>query len=374
MPIHTVYVGGHAFDAETPRRLAEGAREFFAGVFSDAEGLPDLLDLDPDLAAAVHRRVAARLASNEISDVIEDLRVDFEDGYAGDDVERDARRAAEAAVTARETGELPEGFGVRIPSMAPSTAHRAERILDLFVPHLGGGDEAAGVVVTLAMVRSPAEVARLARLLDEREPRWGLEAGTVGIELMAETPRSIYDAEGRLALPRLVAAAGGRCRGVHFGIYDYTASLGLVAGQQRLRHPACDHARSTLQTGLAGLDPKLGAVELSDGSSRVVPRLGADGEVPADAVRGVYRDVRHGLDHGIWRGWDMAASHVAIRRVAVTAFFLEHLPEATRRWTESAGGARAAGDDLEDAATRTALRSFFRRGVECGVLETGEIP
>lgn len=362
MAIHTVYVGAHVFDAATARRLADESVAFFREVFPTAERMADLLGLDSRLDGGlvrdVHVRVGARLASEQIGDVIEDLRIDFEDGYAGTDWRADARRCADAVAKAHAAEELPAGFGLRIHSMAEPTMARALETLDVFVGGLAdAGAMPAGLAVTLAKIDSPDEVSRLADALDEREPAWGLDAGSVPVELMAETPRSVYDAEGRLAAPALVEAARGRCVGVHFGVYDYTASLGLVAGQQRLRHPACDFARGALQVALAQT-----GVELSDGSSRVVPRLDATDRDLATAVRGVYDDVRRGLDRGIYRGWDMAASHVVVRRLAVTAFFLEQLPEMKRR------RASVSSRDLEDAATRSALETFFRRGLACGAL------
>ncbi|MDA8021178.1 MAG: phosphoenolpyruvate kinase, partial [Thermoanaerobaculia bacterium] len=314
MPIHTVYIGAHAFDRTTIERLTDDCRSFFRSTLSDPQRLVSCCGLDGTLAEEVSRRTAEQLASSPI----EDLRVDFEDGYAGRDEDADGGRVARVAAEMYLQGELPPGFGLRIRSMAHATAERSRATLDLFLGTLldasGGWPQAP--VVTLAKIDVPAEVARLADALDELEDRHGLEPGSVPIELMAETPQSIYDCEGRLAVPSLVAAARGRCASIHFGIYDYTASLGLVADQQRLRHPACDTARAVLQIGLAGLADE---VELSDGSPRIVPRLAMDDADLDEAIRGVYGDVRHALDRGIYRGWDMAGSHVAIRRVAVTA-------------------------------------------------------
>lgn len=368
MAIHTVYVGGHAFDSSTPGRLADDARRFFRAVLADASRLAVICQLDETLARSVAERVAAQLAASPL----DDLRIDFEDGYAGTDEDADARRAARDVVGAYVTDKLPDGFGLRIRSMAGGTAERARRTLRLFLETLlDAGDLPSGFVVTLAKIDEPNEIERLDDTLDELERRHGLASGGIPVELMAETPRSIYDAEGRLAVPGFVAAARGRCTGIHFGIYDYTASLGLVAGQQRLRHPACDAARSALQVGLAGLDA---SVELSDGSSRIVPRLDLGDAELAGAIRGVYDDIRHSLEHGIYRGWDMAGSHVAIRRVAVTAFYLEALPEMRRRWEEAASSRSSGSEDLEDAATVLALRAFFARGRACGALVAEDLP
>lgn len=365
--IHTVYVDGHDFDLSTPGRLEDEVRAFFRGALSYPQRLATICGLDETLA----ERVVERVADQIVDSPIDDLRVDFEDGYAGSDEDADARRAAGEAVALYFKGLMPAGFGLRIRSMADPTAQRSRRTLELFLGSLLDelGELPDGFVVTLAKIDEPSEIKRLADALDELEGRHGLAAASIPVELMAETPRSIYDAEGRVAVPAFVAAAGRRCVGIHFGIYDYTASLGLVAGQQRLGHPACDAARAALQIGVAGLDEP---VELSDGSSRVVPRLDMGDSELASAIRSVYNDVRHSLDHGIYRGWDMAGSHVAIRRAAVTAFYLEALPEMQRRWQEVSGDPTCASDDLEDAATVRAMRSFFERGLACGALAADE--
>ena len=371
--IHTVYVGAQSgprgFDASTPSRLAEDAREFFRGALSSPARLSAVCGLDEGLARIAIERVASRLAEAPI----DDLRIDFEDGYAGSDEDADAVRVAGAVAEASRAGDLPPGIGPRIRSMADPTVERSRRTLDLFLGSLLEELDRLpeGFVVTLAKIDEAREIERLAAALDELERHHGLRAGSIPVELMAETPRSICDSEGRLAVPSFVAAARGRCVGIHFGIYDYTASLGLVAGQQRLRHPACDAARSALQIGIAGLN---GSVELSDGSSRIVPRLDMGKDELSLAIRSVYDDVRHSLDHGIHRGWDMAGSHVAIRRVAVTAFYLEALPEMRRRWDEAFGDRPGTSEDLEDAATVRALHSFFQRGQACGALEDDEMP
>ena len=360
MSIHTVYVGAQAFGASTPSRLADDARAFFRGALSDPRRLAALCGLDEALARSVVERVAGQLAGSPI----DDLRVDFEDGYSGHDEDADARRVARWASLTHQQGELPAGFGLRIRSMADATTERSRRTLDLFMDSMLEDlrELPKGFVVTLAKIDEALEIERLVDTLDELERRHDLSAGSIAVELMAETPRSIYDSEGRLAVPGFVAAARGRCVGIHFGIYDYTASLGLVAGQQGLRHAACDAARAVLQMGITALP----GVELSDGSSRIVPRLDMGEAELVEAIRGVYDDVRHSLDHGIYRGWDMAGAHVAIRRVAVTAFFLGELPEMRRRRSEATRAVES--EDLEDAATHKALRAFFERGRACGAL------
>ena len=71
------------------------------------------------------------------------------------------------------------------------------------------------------------------------------------MELMIETTESIFDASGSAAIPKLIDATRGRCRGLHLGPYDYTSSYDIATAEQRLDHPACDFAR-TLWAGGGG--------------------------------------------------------------------------------------------------------------------------
>ena len=51
---------------------------------------------------------------------------------------------------------------------------------------------------------------------------------------MIELTESIINAKGKTAIWELIQAAKGRCRGLHFGTYDYTASCGIVASHQKM--------------------------------------------------------------------------------------------------------------------------------------------
>ena len=359
MPIHTVYVGAHEARAGTSRAWAERARRYFAARFPDPESLV-ALGVPGPLTTEVHARVSARLAG----EVVQDLRIDFEDGYAGKDdatEDQDAARCGRAMAEASRRGERPAGWGLRIRSLAPATRARALRTFDRFADALldeaDGEDPLRGFVVTLAKVVDPGEVEALAAHLLRREGEWDLAAGSLRLELMAETPESIVAADGRIAAPVLVQAAGGRCVGIHLGVYDFTASLGVVAALQGPRHPVCDFALRTLQVALAGT-----AIELSDGSPRVAPAAGAAGPA-TPAEREVFADVRHALAGAIYRGWDLAPSHTALRLVAGISFFREHLPvmEQRARRIHGEAGAHGGSGDLEDAATQRALGTFFER-------------
>jgi hypothetical protein len=192
-------------------------------------------------------------------------------------------------------------------------------------------------------------------------------------------------ADGSCPLPAFVAAARGRCAAAHFGVYDYTASLGITAFHQDLDHPACDFARHVMQVALSG-----SGVWLSDGATNVMPappHRAAEGR-PLTAGQEAgnraavhhgwalhYRHVRHSLRHGYYQGWDLHPAQLPTRYAAVYAFYLEALGAATERlsrFVERAARATLTGDVFDDAATGQALLSFFLRGLGCGAITEDE--
>src|SRR4029453_7664697 len=138
-PIHTVYVPADRF---TPSFAAEWGAQALAP--ADAPGalekLGQLLGQEPQLAAAVAERVAAKLSSEPI----EDLRLDFEDGYGdrGDEAEdADAVAAANAVASAVAAGTAPPFIGIRFKCFEAATRARGLKTLDLFVSTLAEAGE-----------------------------------------------------------------------------------------------------------------------------------------------------------------------------------------------------------------------------------------
>src|SRR5512147_1884017 len=76
-PVHTVYVPADAFAAGTIRSWGDRALALLDEHAPDAASFAAALGLCDDLAEPVHSRVRAKLEREPI----EDLRVDFEDGY-----------------------------------------------------------------------------------------------------------------------------------------------------------------------------------------------------------------------------------------------------------------------------------------------------
>ncbi len=383
-PVHTVYGGAHLFRADTAAKLGRLAQNSFREYAPDAETLIDVLGISPKLAEAVYRRVIEKLSREPV----EDLRIDFEDGYGTrSDAEEDADavRAGREVAKALEAGLLPPFTGIRIKSLTPESHERAAATLDLFLTAMvraTAGRLPPGFAITLPKVSSVAEVAALAEMLDELEYTLKLPPMGLAVEIMIETPLAVLAADGRVALPSLVDAARGRLRGAHFGPYDYTAALGITAAEQRMGHPACDAARRIMQMSLAST-----GVWLSDGPSNVIPLAIHDGgdltildEAENRAAihrswRIHYRECRASLSQGFYQGWDLHPAQLPTRYAAVYAFFFESLDAASARlanFVDQAARATTLGSVFDDAATGQGLLNFFARALDCGAISQAE--
>ena len=245
-----------------------------------------------------------------------------------------------------------------------------------------GGRLPENFVITIPKVQIAAHVTAAAGVCALLETRLGLAPGALRLELMVETPQSIIDRAGRCPLLGFIEAADGRCSSVHFGVYDYTASFGVTAAYQAMRHPACDFARTAMVVALAGT-----GVHLSDGATNILPVGPHRGEGLAEAqqrenreaVHGAWRlafeDTLHSLRNGIYEGWDLHPAQIVVRYAAVYSFFLAGLAPASARlktFVEKAALASLFGDVFDDAATGQGLLNFFLRGIACGAISEEE--
>lgn len=384
-PVHTVYGGAHLFKADTAARLGKLAVRSLETYASTPEIFAEALGLSHGLAAAVHARVGEKLAR----EAVEDLRIDFEDGYGyRPDDEEDAHSISTASevAAAMASDTLPPFVGIRVKAFSDETIRRAIRTLDLFLTHLAGltkGRLPDNFVITLPKVVAPDQIAALVDILDEIEPKLGFAAGSLKIEMMIETTRSIVAPDGRIAMPLLLDAARGRCTGAHFGAYDYTASCSITAAFQDMLHEVCDFARSMMKVSLSGT-----GVWLSDSATNIMPiaphrgddlnaaQLAENTETVHRAWRLHYRHCRHSLANGFYQGWDLHPAQLPSRYAAVFSFFLEGLEQASERLRNFVGKAAQAtlvGDVFDDAATGQGLLNYFLRAISCGALTEQEV-
>jgi citrate lyase beta subunit len=330
--VHVLYGGAHLFNRDTPGKLAKLARAAF-------EQHADGSDLFSD--AAVRERVRQKLESPR---AIEAMCIDFEDGFGS---RSDEEEDAHAIRTATELAATPPGvrIGIRIKALAEPTTSRAKRTLDLFMKTLG--TPPPGFSVTLPKVTTAAEV----RALTERF--------SGDVELMLEHPRVFGH------LDAVLDAAKGRCTAVHLGAYDLLSAIGINATEQRLDHPACDHARVCTSFALAERK-----VCFYDGATTILPV----GE--GDAIRRAWTmhaiNVRRAIDFGIFAGWDLHPAQLPARYGALFNYFLSRRGDLAARlaaFREKKEIATRLGQVFDDAATAQGLELFFERGVASGAFD-----
>ena len=363
-PVHTVYVSADAFDAGTIRSWGDQALAALDEHAPDAASLALVLGLPDELAGPVHERVRAKLASEPV----EDLRIDFEDGYGPrPDGEEDeaAARAARLVHAAYENGTAAPYMGIRMKCLEAAVRDRGIRTLDIFLSGLmEAGGLPDGLVLTLPKVTYAEQVTAMARLAGEFERARGLEPGRIGFEIQIETSQSILAADGTATVARMIDAAGGRATALHYGTFDYSACVGVSAAYQASDHPAADHAKAVMQVAAAGT-----GVRVCDGSTNVLP-VGPTAQVH-EAWRLHYGLTRRALARAYYQGWDMHPAHLPTRYAAVYAFYREGLEPAAARL--AAYVAKAGGDVMDEPATAKALSGYLLRGLDCGALDSDEV-
>lgn len=416
-PVHVVYGGAHLFKAGTARKLGDIALRSletyspdflqFAEAFDlagsgslaaskkDAESLVKFHETAPEnlrnedfpawLALTIYQRTKTKLGNEPI----EDLRIDFEDGYGfrpDDEEDRDAAAAAMELAQAFREHTITPFAGFRVKSYTAETRERAKRTLNIFLDTFLDATERTlpgNFVVTLSKVTDKKEVSELSHDLKKIEKKAGLNEGSILMELMIEHPLALIDLKGRFAPAGLIKASHGRCIAAHFGAFDYTASVGVAASHQDIAHPSCDFARQIM---LATLSP-LG-IRLSDSVTTQLPvpaHKGSDlsesqAAENANAVRSGwkvhYQNVRRSMAAGFYQSWDLHPNQLVARYAAVYSFFLEAADAQAARlrgFLEKATQATLTGNAFDDAATAMGIVNFFRQGLECGALTESEV-
>ena len=360
-----------AFNADTAQdwgRQAEALLDEHADKFASVIGDADII-----------RRVKAKLADEPV----EDLRIDFEDGYVGhehSDEDEHVRTAAHALAEAQQDETAPPFAGIRIKSFEAPTRARGVRTLTRFLAtYAESRGSLDGFVVTLPKVTSTDQVGAFVHAASTIEDELGLADASVRFEVQVETPQSVLGPDGTALVARMVHAADGRLTALHYGTYDYSAFCGIAAGQQSLEHPVADHAKLVMQAAAAGT-----GVRLSDGSTNVLPV--GDADTVHRAWENHHRLVTRSLERGFYQGWDLHPGHLPTRYAATYAFFRGGLPRALDRLAryvavrddmvgvDPSGPASSSRTNLADEpATARALADFVLRGLDCGAVDAVEV-
>ncbi|BCJ41731.1 aldolase [Actinoplanes ianthinogenes] len=290
---------------------------------------------------------------------IEDLRVDFEDGYGVRDDDQEDAAVRKAAAILRD-GPRPPFLGLRIKSLEAATRRRSLRTLDLFLESFQDR-----FTITLPKVSGTDQVAAMVAVCEKLELAYGLSTGFLTFEIQVELPSAVLAADGSATVARLITAAAGRCTGLHYGTYDYSAAAGVAAAYQSMEHPAADYAKAVMQAAAAQT-----GVRLSDGSTNILP-VGARAEVHA-AWQLHHRLVRRSLERGYYQGWDLHPAQLPSRYAATYQFFRDGRDAAVTRLHRYLD--RQDSGIMDEPATARALAGYLLRGLDCGALTDAGFP
>lgn len=350
-PVHTVYVPADRFATHTVAEWRAGA---IAAL--DAHGPLSVL---PGMPAGIEDRVRDKLADEPI----EDLRIDFEDGYG---VRPNADEDAAARTAGTALGRMPAAprfVGVRMKSLEAPTRRRGLRTVELFLEALVAfGSLPPGFRLTLPKVTSVAQIEAMVEICAALESAYALPQ--LRFEIQIETPQAILGSDGTALVARMLHAAEQRCAGLHHGTYDYSAALGVAAAFQSMEHPVADHAKAVMQVAAAGT-----GVPVCDGSTNVLP-VGSREQVRAAWALHA-RLVRRSLERGFYQGWDLHPAQLPTRFAATFAFYRDGMDAAAARLR--AYRDRADSGILDEPATARALTDYLQRGLDCGALDPAEV-
>jgi hypothetical protein len=362
-PVHTVYVPAGQYQVNTPQRWGDQALALLTKHAPTPAKLAAAAGLAPEFIDDVFARVQNKLSTQPI----EDLRVDFEDGYGttpDDEEDAAATAAGRALALAASAADRPLVHGIRIKGLQAPTRRRGLRTLDLLLQAaLDHGGLPARFVVTLPKVAHVAEVTTAVQICQHLETAYGLVEGALRFELQIEVPQAVIGPDGVATVAGLVHAAQGRCEGLHYGTYDFSAAAGVVAGEQSLEHPLADHAKAVMQLAAAQ-----SGVRVSDGSTNVIP-VGSAAAVEA-AWQLHARLVTRALRRALYQGWDLHPGQLVTRYAASYQFYRAQLGPSAARLT--AYSVKAASGVMDEPATAQALATAVLRAVDCGACDDDE--
>ena len=415
-PVETLYGGAQLFKSDSTQKIGSLAVSNFKEYAPDFITLAKALELPgyQDLTGNIEElRAQAKKGNiresspglwlayevfnkikNKIErEAVEDFRIDFEDGFGNrpdDEEDSTAKFAAEQLAIGMKNNTIPPFIGIRIKTFSEELKARSIRTLDIFLTNLLKNSDNKlpdNFIVTLPKVNSPEQVSALVQLFEMFEEKFGLEKNTLKLEIMIETTQSILNTKGESNILALTQASKGRCRGAHFGTYDYTASCDITAKYQSMDHPVCDFARHIMKVSLANT-----GVWLSDGATNVMPvgphKKSKDGADLSEtqkqeniktvhaAWKLAYDHTMHSLKHGFYQGWDLHPAQLPVRYAACYTYFLQGLSQASIRLTnfiDKAAQATLVGDVFDDAATGQGLLNYFLRALNCGAITENEI-
>lgn len=417
-PIHTLYGGANLFKSDSIIKMSNLALKSFKDYapnfvsFAKAlnfEGYKDFNysneqieflsnDLNNNIekyknenlyfAFVVYQKVLEKLKK----EAVEDFRIDFEDGFGNRPSEEEDHFAiftAQQLAKGIEEKTISPFIGIRIKPLTKELKKRSIRTLDLFIStllNITNNKLPDNFVVTLPKVTQVYQVEALVRVFELLESKYLLPYNTLKMEIMIESTEAIFDSNGINKLPLLFKASNGRCRGIHFGAYDYTASCDVISNHQKMSHQACNFIRDFMKVSLAHTE-----CWLSDGATNIMPigkfryknldeltleQLNENIKVVHQAWKISYDNIQNSLINGYYQGWDLHPAQIPVRYASTYMFFLKGFDNAHTRlknFIEKLAQATLVGDVFDDAATGQGLLNFFLRASSCGAINNKDI-
>lgn len=362
-PSHTVYGGAHLFKPGLAEKLTSIAVQTMKSVDSTAQ-LP--------FRAEIWQQVLVRGQSP--LGLVEDFRIDFEDGYgvrSDEEEDADAQRAGGNLAQYLLSGTYAGRYGLRIKDLERHQA-RAFRTFDLFcealVTHLGNRTLKAPLVVTVPKVRTPAKIAELTTHLAARTL-------PIRLEIMIEDPA------GLVQVAESCLAAGSLLGGVHFGPFDFLAQCGLNQGD--LHHPLAQRAKQDILLTVKGrVEPLLqGAVELSDGPTTRLPirphrecQTAQQQKQNDQALIAAWSEhksnIHQSLSQGYSQSWILHPAQLVSLHCSLAEIYSLNLRETVERlgkFQNAQQQATRSSQEFDDSATIRVLVNRLRRAISYGV-------
>ena len=173
-PVHTLYGGADRFSINAKQKFGEIALATLARFASDGKSLAEVLALtQADDSPAVNiEKIYQKVIHKLKHDALEDLRIDFEDGYGyrpDAEEDKDAKASARLLAAAFAQNTLPAFVGIRIKTLSKENMQRAIRTLDIFLSEYKNHQATLPLnfVVTLPKVNHCTQIATLVSILDK---------------------------------------------------------------------------------------------------------------------------------------------------------------------------------------------------------------
>lgn len=366
--VHTAYIPADQFTPDTAHQWGQQALSSVREQGS-LEQLTELVINDPAADHDYTQRLTQLVDDKLTREPIEDLRIDFEDGYGRrSDAEEDAHaiRAAKYVAQSIQDQIAPPFLGIRFKCLESDVRARGLRTLELYLGTLleQVGNLPSSTVLTLPKVTTVDQIKVMNDAASALETGLGLPADTIRYEVQVETPQLIVDHTGSAAIARVLHAGQGRISSLHYGTYDYSASLGIAAAHQSMDHPAADFAKNVILTAVAGTN-----VHFSDGSTNILP-VGSAEEKRAAWQLHAGLVGRH-LRRGIYQGWDLHPAQLPTRFLATFDFFNRSLDSAIQRLERYIRA--ETGGVMDEPATAKALARYILRSTACGAADLTEV-